>query len=477
MRQFVEQMRKARGLSQGELAQRLGYKSATSVARILQDKANMDSVNRFCQLLKEHDGLALSDEEVSDLDRILEKKKFSSQEYAATEVLRELLHEDPPLTDPLLEDAVSGECKTLLETYTPIRNLRITILNCEMIPFFGAIARLVRENSAEVKHYLSSDQNLIRTVMTIRAVLPILYEERYNGYTSEYNRDDVPQLPRGISTTDVMLCEYEREDNPWHDLVIFQSVSKGLRFSFPGNGQVVYRMMSDVFRTASPIRNADIDRLRSDYLAYFRFCTDLEKDRSVYRIKPDFAVEQIPVEICRRALEESPAAHRLAGLGDVDALEAIFRERQNNAMSKRQAQHHVFKQKAVWKFVRTGRLSDHFWAFRPLTMDERLAVLQSLLEQYNTNPYFHLYFLKDEDAMRDEEIVCYDGVGLVIIKAGTDYDLSSNHSETMVEQKDFLRIYRNFFLHSVLTCNVHPEHKTRKTLMEMIQYCKDHLSE
>ena len=197
----------------------------------------------------------------------------------------------------------------------------------------------------------------------------------------------------------------------------------------------------------------------------------------MYRIKPDFGMEQIPTEIWIRAFAEGPMAGDGAALGDIEELAELFTQRQKNAFSKKQAQHHVLKQRAVWKFLRTGRLSDQFWAFRALTMRERLETLQLILEQHTENPYFTLHFLRDEDSMRDDEIICYDGAGLSIIKAGTNYDLSAAHSEIMVNQPEFLRIYRNFFLHSILPYNVQPEYKTRKILMGMIEYCQGNLEE
>lgn len=477
MREFVQAIQKSRGLSVAELAARLGYKSQTSVARIMQDKANIDSVSRFCQLLKDHEGLALTDEETGALNRILERKKLSRAEYAATDILRQLLREDPPLLDPLLVNPHTGDRQHLLERYMPMTDLRFTVLNCEAMPIFGALAQLTSLGKAEVEHLMYSDQSLLRTVMTIQSVLPILHDARYYGGMSFVEREVILSNPKGILMADVMVCEYHKDGIPWYDLVLFQSRREGMFFSFPGDAGTVHRMMTGARETAVPIRNAGIPDLQNGYEAYLRYCCDLEKDRAVYRIKPDFGMEQVPADIWVRALREGPLAENASVLGEIDELADLVKQRQSNAFAKKQAQHHVFKQRAVWKFVRTGRLSDQFWGFRTLTMQERLLTLRTMLHQHMENPYYKLHFLKDEDSMRDEEIICYEGVGLSIIKAGTDYNLESSHSEFMVTQPEFLRMFRNFFLHSILPYSVQPEYKTRKILLEMIEYCQSNLEE
>lgn len=475
MRQFIQSIQQSRGLSIAALAELLGYKSQTSVARVMQDKANMDSVTRFCQLMKENEALALTDAEVEQLTQVLERKKLGQAEYAAADILRQLLRGDPPMVDPVLVDANTGARQHLLERYLPMEELHITLLNSESMPLFGALAELVRQGRTKVEHYLYSDQSLLRTVMTIRAALPILHESNYYGGLAFTPREELLNNPRGVLMSDVMLCEYHREGMPWYDLVIFQSREEGLCFTFPGSGATVHRMMENVKINAQPIRNGGMPSLQEGYAAYVRYCCELEQDRAVYRIKPDFGMEQIPTEIWIRAFAEGPMAEDPSGVGNVQELEELFRRRQSNSFSKKQAQHHVYKPRAVWKFVRTGRLSDQFWAFRTLTMRERLETLQVMLEQHTENPYYKLHFLKDEDAMRDDEIVCYEGVGVSFIKAGTDYDLSAAHSEIMVSQPEFLRIYRQFFLHSILPNLVQPEYKTRKLLLEMIEYCQNNL--
>lgn len=477
MKQFIRQLQASRKLSMNDLALLLGYKSATSVARIVQDKANAESVTRFGQLLKDSEDIALTDEEASQLDSILEKKKLGSDEYAAADIIRRLLREDSPLVDPVLVDSGTGEKQTLLERYLPMQGLRIMVLNCEAVDLFAALARLTSRGIARVEHYLYSDQSLIRTVMAVRAVLPLLHDDAYFGAMASCSREELVKSPRGILLGDVMVCEYEKDGTPWFDLIVFQREGWGMLFSFPGKSHHVYHMVESIVKRAVPIRNPGLGKFGTDYAAYIRYWTDLERDRAVYRIKPDPGMEQVPLHAWLRAFRDGPAAGESALAAQMGDLAEIFRQRQWNAQTKKQAQHHVFKQRAMWKFVRTGRLSDQFWAFDSLTVKERLETLQNMLEQHTNNPFYQVHFLKDEDAIRNDEIVCYEGTGVSLIKAGTDYNLTGRHSETMLTQPEFVKIFRSVFLHSILQYHVQPEYKTRKILLEMIEYCQTHMDE
>lgn len=476
IRQLVTDIRQARGLSIAELAAILGYKSQTSVMRIIQDKANLESVVRFCQEMKDSKALNLSTQEQKQIDQLLEYKRLSHVEYNATQLLHQLLLEDPPLVDPVLLDPQTGSRQTLLSRYLPMKGMKITVINCETMALFTALAVLTRQKRATVEHYLYSDRSLMRTVLAVRAVLPILHDPAYSGGMTFASREYLLDNPRGILLADVLLCQYEKDGVPWFDLVIFQSKTEGLRFSFLGNGMAVHRMLEPIKAIATPMRNNRTPAATKDYAAFLQACAEMERDRAAYRIKPDFGFEQVPVSIWVKALMEGPAAGG-EGIGQVEELIDICQRRQENAFTKKQVQHHVFKRRAVWHFVETGRLSDQFWAFRSLTMAERLQVLETLVALQQKNPSYHLYFLRDEDAIRNDELLLLDGIALCIIKPGTNYDLTAGHSEAFVTQPDFLRIYRSFFLHSVLAYNVLPEDETSQTLQDMMAYCRQHLQD
>lgn len=475
MRQLVKDIQKKRHLSLAELADMLGYKSQTSIARIMQDKANMESIARFAQLMKESKALALTDEERDKVDQALEYKRLGPVRFSAALILRQLLQEDVPLVDPVLVDPQTGRRQSLLSRYLPMKGLKITVVNCETMALFSALAVLTRQNRAKVEHYLYSDRSLMRTMLAVRAVLPILHDPNYFGGLTFASREYLLENPRGILLSDVMVCEYEKDNIPWYDLVVFHSKAEGMRFSFLGNGEPIHSMLERMKCQAQPLRNPDVLGPRGDYTSFLRSCADAERDRVVCRIKPDFGFEQVPVDIWRQAFLDGPAM-AAGNVGDLEELTGICLARQQNAFTKPKHQYHVFKRQAVWKFLQTGRLSDQFWAFRTLTMAERLRTLETILELAETNPYFHLYFLRDDTQFRNDEILLLDGLALCIIKPGTDYDLNAGHSEAIITQPEVIQTHRDFFMNSVLTYHVLPNRETLALMQDMISYCRERLN-
>lgn len=474
MRQLVRDVQQKRHLSLAELADVLGYKSQTSIARVMQGKANTESVIRFAQLMKESKALALTDEERDRLDQALEFKRLGSVRFAATQILRQLLREDMPLVDPVLADAQTGRRQTLLSRYLPMKDLKITVVNCETMALFSSLAVLTRQGRAKVEHYLYSDRSLMRTTLAVRAVLPILHDPNYYGGLTFASREHLLENPRGILLSDVMVCEYTKDNIPWYDLVVFQSKTEGMRFSFLGNGEPIHRMLEGMKAQAQPIRNPDILGPRDNYTSFLRSCADMERDSTVCRLKPDFGFEQVPVGIWRQAFVEGPTMVD-GGVGDLTELTDICIRRQHNAFTKKQHQYHVFKRQAVWKFLQTGRLSDQFWAFRPLTMRERLQTLETIQHLSAENPYFHLHFLRDDAMFRNDEVLLLGSKALCIIKPGTDYDLNAGHSEAIITQPEFIQMYQDFFMNSVLTYHVLSNQETQALLLDMIAFCRDHL--
>ena len=209
------------------------------------------------------------------------------------------------------------------------------------------------------------------------------------------------------------------------------------------------------------------------YVDFCLNCADIERNRRLYGIKPDFSMECIPVDILLSAAREGALGRTEEFLRDEEALIEIFDRRFKNAVERRKASHMIMKRSAVWKFVRTGRLTDHFWGMRPFTMPERARIIRHMLDQTESNPYFHLHFLKDNQFLRDVEILCYEGKGLLIVNVNADYDLAQGHAEVMLDHPEFQRLYKDFYLKHLIRECVIPASETVDFLRSLVRYCEE----
>lgn len=115
MRTFIQDYRKARRWTLKELATRLGYASTTSIERLADGKANVDSFLRFGQRLRAIEDARLTEEEQKQLATLLEKRELNEDEYQAAQLLRRLLREQEPEGGELtLSDTSGGPSAGLL---------------------------------------------------------------------------------------------------------------------------------------------------------------------------------------------------------------------------------------------------------------------------------------------------------------------------------------------------------------------------
>lgn len=468
---FVRQLQKDRGLTLAELSAILGYKSPTSLVRIMQKKANKESLIKLIHRLRTSEQMQLTDQEKGILDDILEVDQLrKDMDYDAFFRLRSLLKgEEAPQRDVILTVAAGGAQTTLLKRYGDCQRWRGFLVNSERAPIFHTLSQLLHKDDFRLEHVMYFNDHQAHTVNLICALLPLMFSTNYEGYAYALDRKR-ESMPTGLMRADMLVCDYVTRDGATrHDMIVFNANETA--------SIVEIRQSISTFETLLPPR-ISCRSLRSiwhnatgDYLAYCRFLMKLEKDRAIYRVKQDVGMEQIPVPLLRTAVEEGTIQDRQAVQALVGALEAIFLERRQQMLDSPEPFHHVMKRSAMWQFARTGRMSDHVWAFRTFTLRERAEILEAMLDLMQNRPDYHLYFLKDDDDLRDDEFILYEGAGVCVIKPGADYHLDGNHVETMIVQEEFQDIFKKFFMESVVRFHTYSQEETASMLREMRSWC------
>ena len=180
------------------------------------------------------------------------------------------------------------------------------------------------------------------------------------------------------------------------DMILFSDSTSGVLTELRQSGEsFVERIGLDKSRYA-PIKHTYFPcSAFGDYIKYSADYAELERNRAVWKIKPDVGVDQIPVWCMKNAMLEGELSQNSQFLQALDALEDVYRRRVENTWQKRRHSHVIMKYGAMRRFAMTGRSTDHFWAMRPYTPQERMAILSKLLEQQRKNPYVPLYFLRN----------------------------------------------------------------------------------
>ena len=461
--QVIARIMKEKDLSLSGLAEQLGYRSKTSIKRILNGQVRPESLRKFEQALL--NTFSLSEEEKAQLAKAIQYRIHGDKRYLTNQVIWDFIRGETTGSrreNLRIVDLQSGLDIDPHERYASAKALRLTIVNCQYVEgLFRCAYRLMRERGATVEHFIYVDDDDVRTIRTVSALMPMFYEKNYMGYMRMKPPADQPQ-DSGLNDGDWMIVSWtDAGDQVRSDAILFSRSYLGMLLAAPYMDEVRQCLIGLDRSAYQPIkRNYFECSAFEDYIQYSRDYAALEKDHAVWKLKPDPGVDQMPAWILKKAVEEggTPVDEQFAET--LDRLEAVYRDRFNNTFSKRKQSYTVFKRGAMRRFAMTGRTTDHFWMMRPFTPEERIVILTNLLRQQQENPFVHFYFLKDDSALRDAEIACYEGDGMLILDANTDYNLPEGHSEVMVTHPNLITLFRDFFMHELLKSSVCSEAET-----------------
>ncbi len=471
MRDYIEGYIKEQQLSLVKFAKLLGYKSKTSIERIMDGESSEETTRKFALAMER--ATELSPDERARLREVTQMSILGVRAYYAEKAMWSFLRNESPAAEPpMLENIDTGAVQQIGERYSGKRQLNITLFNCTNVPLFGALKALIKADTSII-HYICVDSDTERTIKMVNALMPVLYEKGYKCYVLDETKRESP-LSVGIAHADAMVCQYIGEDGrEYEDAVIFASPGLGRLVCHKNSEGALLRWMSVCPDNYRPFKH--VFRERTDFRDYQQYSADyaeLEANRSIWKLKPDVGIDYVPIDILETATLEGCMRGEAELPLFVEALRPVFAKRFKNAMTKRKPIYTVFKKNAMRELALTGKATDHFWGMRPYTPAERIRIFENLLNQVKDNPYFHLYFLRRDDMIIDAEIACFEDAGVLVLNHQTDYDLASSHAEVMITHPEFMRLYKQFFMNTLLKDHVLSGAETEKILADLISVCR-----
>lgn len=469
---LINRLIEERGITLSDLTAQLGYHSKTSLVRIMKGQVNQRAVDTFAKRVK--DNLELSQTEREELNEVIEYLRWQQDYESSREMLRFLRGEQTPREDVWLED-IDTRCRTrFADRYACATGIYITLLNSQYVPIFNQLCELVRERGATVEHFLQMRRESARIIHAIGELIPLIYEKGYTGYCSSCVEDGGSGGVRGLLDADAMVVQYRSADGEIReDIAVFDAMDHGFVQSAAQSGRYVDLLGLDRERY-KPIKQVYFQTSGLD--SYIQFCEDyakLEHNRAIFKIKPDICMSWIPEDILISALMEGRMGE-MENIGELmEQFRVLHRERVRNVYEKHRVSKAIMKRSAMVRFARTGRMQDHFWAMRPFTPEERIRIFQLMLEHNENNPYFNVFFLKDNDFLRDVDVAYFENAGILMTNASTDYAMQGNHSETMIVHDEFMRMFKEYYEKSLLTDQVLSHSETVNFLNGLIKIAMD----
>lgn len=472
-----------RKISASELARMMAYKSRNSIFRMLDESSGHSARQAFFDRLTGEDPLDLEEGERAALAQALEVSRVGEHTFLSNCAMRELMMHSgmetpgPKVYIDTLDQSDDPGFHRALEEMARGRKAYITITGCCDRAVFEAIRERIYKTDVtcevRVKHLIYAGAEEI--VRNISAIQPLLYCDFYTAYCVEpvvFSRERETLYRQNC----VHVQSMDAQGNWQRQTLVL--VEKGVFIPM----EKVCNAAEDRFMRyfaqdleKMPLLKAELPASRQveSYLRYTEDCRRLETCRAVYTIKPDISLSCIHPDILLPCVKEE--FWQMAGEKAEEMKQALCRThlaRWENFFGRHKVNCMIFSREAMEKFARTGRQSDHFFAVRTYTPQERAAILAGIKRQMQENPGFRVAFFKESFQPPMTEIGLYEGAGTLMTKPQTHYDLSGDHAEALVTQKEFCERYKEFYLRDLLERHVISREETMALMDNLIDMAK-----
>lgn len=485
----LKQIMERHEMSIAETARRMRLKSSTSLARILHDEASLKTTQKFYQALLALDPLPFTAEEMRRLEQALGVDLLGPERYDAFRQLDRIVFPGPAAAAPprlkVTVHAGSGlpeklSAQRLMEYLSACPDIQLTMTGCCSEALVNTLASLLREGAPQKKrnfvHYLhDAFRSSARLVKMISVIRPLLPYPTYNAYICDSRV--LPDETADIYEGNNLLCQATDASGArrmFHCVMVGPEDFFLTEYHDPAVFSFQLAMLRQIQPYLSPVKDLfPAHATPEDYVAYTENYRRLEHARPIYSVIPDVPLNFIQVDILLAVLQDAARENEFAASPEFRALLSqlyvIQDQRAHNMFEKRQVSHYIFSYPAMAEFARTGMQSDHFFAMRPYTPAERRQILQTLRDNMAGNPFFHLYFAKDDALSFQMEITCYEGLGVLMLNADTSYTLGDDLSETLITEENFTNLFISYFQEELIPNHVHSP-KESLALMDQLLF-------
>ena len=346
--------------------------------------------------------------------------------------------------DFYLEQPGSERLLSVSGRYAGARKLHITLLNTPYSTVYPDLTRLMDERNAKIEHYMLVNDDDARTIRMAGDMQRLIAHPNYECFVRVEEKNE--QCCYGLARADLMTCVWEDEAGKlWRDMVVLTAPDRGRLLERSGTAELMNAIGLEREKYMRVKRRHQGAGTLDDYVHMMEGYAEMERDGTIYALKPDLSAASVPPDVLRDAAlvggmmrlnDESEAA--------IEVLTRIFERRCANLEQKRKRTWFFVKRDAMERFARTGVLSDHFWGLRPFTPEERRRILAEQLRLMRVNSGYRLFFLRDNSGIRDIDLCCCERFGALISSGHTDYDLRKGFTEILLEHRRFMRLFEEF---------------------------------
>ncbi|MGN0996588.1 MAG: hypothetical protein ACI4PG_06745 [Candidatus Ventricola sp.] len=478
----------AHHLSYQDIADTLGYKSKTSVSRIIQDETSYELRVQFFRRFAECYPMSRAEQQLF-LDT-LELSRYSSRSQQYFAAYQELLRAGSA-EKPLVSISPGDALAAFLEPFSQAierhagqaRSIELSIFGLLPAKLLGGLFDLLQPCGCAftIRHYLFGAQDGLTSLQAITSSWPLLFDPHYEPMVCSAGESSA-QFSRHI------LLHFDLPDGDGMEaFFLLMDDSRPLYCELPGGA--ISSLYHDFF-----FRGKDVIRpLKTDYpaqppcprvQAFVQLQQDIasaEAGCAVYALRKSPTIELIPPDIFRSALILPPVFNQDAQRCYTELLR-LQKKRHTALLRSRNPLHCIFSADAFQHFAQTGCLIDHPAFLRPFSPKERYEILSFVLTQMESNPYFS--FLLAGDALTPFLntfcVTCFAHLQRSSARLSGDSDCLmlqpiEGGSAIFLRDSESAASFSRFFLDHICARHVRSARVTRKTLRALLEYLSSRL--
>lgn len=463
---FIRDFMREHRLTAKKLAALIGLRGAAALQQLVAGKGGGADAVEFEQAMVRNFVLTAAERE--ELRRCVMAAAGGEAEVIRTREMWAYLRGDILQQGAFyLEQPGSGHLLSMAERYDHAKNLRVTLLNTPYSTIYPDLMRLMDERDAKIDHHVLVDDDDARTIRLTSDIQRPITHANYECFVRVEEKNE--QCCYGLARADLMVCVWEDDAGKlWRDMIVFTAPDRGRLLARPGVAELINAIGLERDKYMRIKCRYQEGGTLDDYVRMIEAYAEMERDSTIYALKPDLCVASVPPD----TLRDAALADGMMSMSDetasaIEALTRLFEQRYANLEQKRKRTWLFLKRDAMERFARTGVMSSHFWGLRPFTPEERRRILAEQLRLMRVNPGYRLFFLRDDCGIRDIDVCCCERFGTLISNGYTDYDLDKGYTEILLGHKKFMRLFEDF-AQDKLVAQCSGEQETRAIIKNLI---------
>ncbi|NLO85635.1 MAG: hypothetical protein GX096_09435 [Clostridiales bacterium] len=438
----------------------------TELKRIMNDQSTHKNREQLYEQLVAN--AVFSRDELARLQTALHVSRIGIESYLSRHSIVQLLSSENNQPEHVLHMVKGGTLSERLQCFSDSDSIDILCVNCCFNNLYHSLAPLFSDpkRSIQMNHYIRISHGGYNMATIINAVLPIIFDSRYNLYKLESEHANITNS-LGIAGNILSIVTRKGVTTQEYFFILKDHESV---YELPNsNSSKLFDFISEILigSTPPPVQvKEDLGRA-SSYNEMLMRILSLELNRATYYLSPDICYMQIPVDIGLQAFADGNAFPPEVKQNLVDTAVSLHSQRHHNFYYKHKHNFSIISLDGCRQFLETGRSTDHFAGFRSFTIKERMEIFNLMIERANNSPFYHPFLLLKPSFFSKYICVVYDQLGILLCTYDTSYQLNVDTQMIFLALPEFADRFTDCYLDFLLPEHCHTKEESLRLLTDL----------